>query len=98
MTRVSLLLAALALAAAPVPALLAQGTGSLVVQVTAAESGAPLGGAQVKVDGAVRGVTDLVFNNPDVEGIEIYPGVVPPQFGGSTAMCGVIAVWTRDAP
>ena len=32
--------------------------GSLLVQVTALENGAPVAGAQVKVDGAARGVTD----------------------------------------
>jgi hypothetical protein len=33
----------------------------------------------------------------DVEGVEIYSGVsqIPPQFNRRTAMCGVIAIWTR---
>lgn len=33
----------------------------------------------------------------DVEGLEIYRGAsqVPPEFNRRTAMCGVIAVWTR---
>jgi outer membrane cobalamin receptor len=32
-----------------------------------------------------------------VEGIEVYQGAatVPGEFGGSSAQCGVIAVWTR---
>jgi len=35
------------------------------------------------------------FSVADVEGVEIYPGNVPPQWGGSRAMCGVIVIWTR---
>jgi outer membrane cobalamin receptor len=33
----------------------------------------------------------------DVEGIEIYsgPATTPAEFSGSTARCGVIAIWTR---
>jgi hypothetical protein len=33
----------------------------------------------------------------DVEGIEVYPGPasVPSEFGGPTAGCGVIAIWSR---
>jgi hypothetical protein len=33
----------------------------------------------------------------DVEGIEVYagPATVPPEFGGSSGACGVIAIWTR---
>jgi hypothetical protein len=35
------------------------------------------------------------FSVADIEGVEIYPGNVPPQWGGSRAMCGVIVIWTR---
>jgi Carboxypeptidase regulatory-like domain len=50
--------AALLLAwAAALPAA-AQGPGSVLVQVLAAESGAPLAGAQVRIDGVGRGATD----------------------------------------
>ncbi|HUF67441.1 MAG TPA: carboxypeptidase-like regulatory domain-containing protein [Longimicrobiales bacterium] len=33
----------------------------------------------------------------DVEGIEVYagPATIPPEFGGSSGACGVIAIWTR---
>lgn len=39
---------------------------------------------------------DLV-NPASVETVEIYKGAseVPPEFGGSTARCGVIVIWTR---
>jgi hypothetical protein len=43
--------------------------------------------------------TELLFQmHPgSVEGIEVYQGAatVPGEFGGSSAQCGVIAVWTR---
>lgn len=52
------------------------------------------------VDGVnVRSFTE---NTPirDVYGIEIYrgPGEVPGEFAGSTAGCGVIAIWTKSRP
>jgi hypothetical protein len=36
----------------------------------------------------------------DIEGIEVYAGAasVPPEFGGSSAGCGVIAIWSRRGP
>lgn len=36
----------------------------------------------------------------DVYGVEVYrgPGEIPAEFGGSNAMCGVIAVWTKSKP
>lgn len=36
----------------------------------------------------------------DVYGIEIYrgPGEIPGEFGGSTAGCGVIVIWTKSRP
>ena len=49
--------AALLALAAALPAA-AQGPGSVLVQVLAAESGAPLAGAQVRIDGVGRGATD----------------------------------------
>lgn len=39
---------------------------------------------------------DLEISNDEIEGVEVYTGNVPPEFGGSTAQCGVIAIWTRD--
>jgi hypothetical protein len=41
-----------------------------------------------------------LVNPLDVEGIEIYRGsaTVPGEFGGSTAQCGVIVIWTRTSP
>jgi hypothetical protein len=43
-----------------------------------------------------RGPLSFIFPN-DVAGIEVYRGLatVPAQFGGVTAQCGVIVVWTR---
>jgi hypothetical protein len=35
------------------------------------------------------------FSVADIEGVEVYPGNVPAQWGGSKAMCGVIVIWTR---
>ena len=54
------------------------------------------------VDGAsVRGqrggrFDDLVPPPEDIDALEIYPGgaSVPPRWGGSTAACGVIVIWT----
>lgn len=36
----------------------------------------------------------------DVEGLEFYTGAsdVPGEFGGSTAACGVVVIWTRNGP
>jgi Carboxypeptidase regulatory-like domain len=36
-----------------------------------------------------------LFHLRDLEGIELYPGNVPPEYGGSRASCGVVALWTR---
>jgi hypothetical protein len=50
------------------------------------------------VDGIPRrlgGALDGEFSTYDIEGVEIYFGNVPPQWGGSQAMCGVIVIWTR---
>jgi hypothetical protein len=52
------------------------------------------------VDGvpfAVDGPLNQAFSPADVEGVEIYFGNVPPQWGGTRAMCGVILVWTRSS-
>jgi len=36
----------------------------------------------------------------DIYGIEVYrgPGEIPADFGGSTAACGVIVIWTKSRP
>jgi hypothetical protein len=50
------------------------------------------------VDGVpyhILGSPDSELSVPEVEGIEVYMGIVPPQWGGSGAMCGVVVVWTR---
>lgn len=50
------------------------------------------------VDGLSRGAGGLLngdLSPVDIEGVEIYFGNVPPQWGGSSAMCGVIVIWTR---
>lgn len=40
---------------------------------------------------------DLEIDPNTVEGVEVYTGTrVPPQFGGSRAGCGVVAIWTRE--
>ncbi len=42
---------------------------------------------------------DLLVHPNDLEGIEVYrPAVVPAEFGGTDAMCGVIVVWTLRSP
>ena len=38
-----------------------------------------------------------VIHLRDLEGVELYPGNVPPEYGGSRASCGVVALWTRGA-
>jgi carboxypeptidase family protein/TonB-dependent receptor-like protein len=51
------------------------------------------------VDGVPANVDlspDMMFRIPDIEGIEVYSGIVPVEFGGGQAGCGVIAVWTRE--
>jgi hypothetical protein len=41
---------------------------------------------------------DVEIDPNQVEGVEVYTGTrVPPQFGGSRAACGVIAIWTRES-
>lgn len=50
------------------------------------------------VDGVpypVSGSLNAEFSPEAIEGVEIYFGNVPPQWGGSQAMCGVILIWTR---
>jgi hypothetical protein len=50
------------------------------------------------VDGvpfAVDGPLNQAMSPAEIEGVEIYFGNVPPQWGGSRAMCGVILIWTR---
>jgi hypothetical protein len=48
---------------------------------------------------AIMGAGEAVnmIHPSDVEGVEIYrgPATVPGEFGGYTARCGVIAIWTR---
>jgi Carboxypeptidase regulatory-like domain len=41
-------------------------------------------------------VTPDIFPPGEIEGVEVFSGNVPPQFGGSRALCGVIAIWMRD--
>lgn len=41
-------------------------------------------------------VTPDIFPPDEIEGVEVFSANVPPQFGGSRALCGVIAIWTRD--
>ncbi|HSU15109.1 TonB-dependent receptor plug domain-containing protein [Longimicrobium sp.] len=41
------------------------------------------------------GPVDTEFFPADIEGVELYMGNVPAQWGGSRAMCGVIVIWTR---
>src|SRR4051812_15370347 len=44
-----------------------------------------------------EGPLNAQFSVADIEGVEIYPGNVPPQWGGSRATCGVIVIWTRTS-
>ena len=48
-------------------------------------------GFPYRLDAAV----DVEFSAADVEGVEVYPGNVPAQWGGTRALCGVILIWTR---
>jgi hypothetical protein len=41
------------------------------------------------------GTPDTQFTMGDIEGIEVYMGNVPAQWGGSKSGCGVILIWTR---
>jgi len=53
------------------------------------------------VDGlpySVSGPLNAEFSPTEIEGVEIYFGNVPPQWGGAQAMCGVILIWTRTNP
>jgi len=50
-------------------------------------------GFPYKVDGPV----DAEFSPAAIEGVELYVGNVPAQWGGSAAMCGVIVIWTRTS-
>ena len=43
-----------------------------------------------------EGSIDAVFQIAQVEGVEVYTGVVPARFNSSEAGCGVIVVWTRE--
>ena len=50
------------------------------------------------VDGfpfAVDGPLNQAMSPAEIEGVEIYFGNVPAQWGGSRAMCGVVLIWTR---
>jgi TonB-dependent receptor-like protein len=38
---------------------------------------------------------DAQFPVAEIEGVEMYFGNVPAQWGGSKALCGVVLVWTR---
>lgn len=46
--------------------------------------------------GAEQLNADAFFSIHEIEGIEVYNGIAPAQFGGSRARCGVIVIWTRD--
>lgn len=41
---------------------------------------------------------DTMIQVADIGAIEVYPGgaTIPPQFGGRTSACGVVAIWTRQ--
>lgn len=48
------------------------------------------------IDNVDEGGPDTFIFASDLEGIEVYrAAVVPAEFGGSDAMCGVVAVWSR---
>jgi hypothetical protein len=50
------------------------------------------------VDGfpfSMDGPLNQAMSPAEIEGVEIYFGNVPPQWGGTRAMCGVILIWTR---
>lgn len=53
-----------------------------------------LNGAPFSVEGSI----DVMFRLADLEGVEVYRGAaqVPGEFGGSTAGCGVVVLWTRS--
>ena len=53
------------------------------------------------VDGQPFGPTspgiDIDIPPEEIEALEVYKSAqVPAQFGGATAGCGVIVIWTRD--
>jgi hypothetical protein len=39
---------------------------------------------------------DLAVHIDDVEGVEVYPGLPPIQYGGLGAACGVVLIWLRE--
>jgi hypothetical protein len=60
--------------------------------------GAPVGGGgRGPLDGGDAYEAANLLLPFDVEGIEVYagPATIPPEFGGSSGACGVIAIWTR---
>jgi hypothetical protein len=38
---------------------------------------------------------DVYVRPDDIAGVEVYSGVVPPQFEPGLSGCGSIAIWTR---
>jgi hypothetical protein len=44
----------------------------------------------------IDGPLNQAMSPAEIEGVEIYFGNVPPQWGGGRAMCGVILIWTRS--
>lgn len=52
------------------------------------------------VDGRVDNIFGPTTPIRDIVGLEVYtgPSDVPGEFAGSTAGCGVIAIWTRSGP
>ena len=65
--------------------------GVKVFDSSASERGGPGLGAAVEPPS----INDFAIS--DIEGIEVYrgPGETPPEFGGTNAMCGTVAIWTR---